>query len=279
MKKLFAFDLDGTILGENNRVSEFNFEALKLSKKLGNINAIATGRGISKVLPLFNEETINNFDYFVCSNGAVIYDIKNKKTYVLGKLDNSIFEIIRKYADDNKLIFTIDSIDHNCTILPDGKIPNWLNTENKMDLNILNICNIPELQNKISNNDFHIVQIATRNPKESAKKITSEISELLKKYETSIFLTNSVYTDVNPLGINKLKGLDKVLELEGLNYENLVTFGDSGNDITMLKSAKLSFAMENGTSEAKKVATKTIGQNNTNTIGETIIEILNLSLR
>ncbi|MCU4706548.1 HAD family hydrolase [Mycoplasma sp. CSL7503-lung] len=274
MKKLFAFDLDGTILGEDNSISEFNFNALNLSKKSGNLNVIATGRGISKVLPLFNKNTINNFDYFVCSNGAVIYDIKNKKTFVLGKLDNAIFDIIREYSDENKLVLTIDSLDYNCTILPESKIPNWLSNENKMDLNILNICNIQDLKNNIENNNFHIVQIATRNPKKLAKKITSEIIKLLDKYKVSIFLTNGVYTDINPLGVNKLKGLEKVLELEGLSHKNLISFGDSGNDIAMLKNANLSFAMGNATDDAKEAASRIIGKNNTNAIGETIIEIL-----
>ncbi|MBU4693196.1 Cof-type HAD-IIB family hydrolase [Mycoplasma sp. CSL7491-lung] len=274
MKKLFAFDLDGTILGEDNSISEFNFNALNLSKKSGNLNVIATGRGISKVLPLFNKNTIHNFDYFVCSNGAVIYDIKNKKTFVLGKLDNAIFDIIREYSDENKLVLTIDSLDYNCTILPESKIPNWLSNENKMDLNILNICNIQDLKNNIENNNFHIVQIATRNPKKLAKKITSEIIKLLDKYKVSIFLTNGVYTDINPLGVNKLKGLEKVLELEGLSHKNLISFGDSGNDIAMLKNANLSFAMGNATDDAKEAASRIIGKNNTNAIGETIIEIL-----
>ena len=47
-----------------------------------------------------------------------------------------------------------------------------------------------------------------------------------------------------------------------LTLDDLVAFGDGGNDFEMLKAAGLSYAMENGSDEVKKVADKIAPNNN-----------------
>ena len=61
----------------------------------------------------------------------------------------------------------------------------------------------------------------------------------------------------------------------GVSQKNVMAFGDSGNDITMLKTAGCSYAMSSG-SELAKEAAKFVTKhgNNEGGVGEIIIEYL-----
>lgn len=75
-KKIFSYDLDGTLLMSNNKVHPVTKKAFHDVHKKGGINILNTGRGLLKVLPLLDE--FDGIDYFICSNGALIYDVKTK---------------------------------------------------------------------------------------------------------------------------------------------------------------------------------------------------------
>ncbi|MGZ9756811.1 HAD-IIB family hydrolase [Mycoplasma sp. 4423] len=271
---VFAFDLDGTLLQSNNKAHIDTIKALKKSKEHGHINVIATGRGITKTLPLLDSKAVDHIDYLVCSNGTALYDIKNQKAYILNSLDKDIFYIMRDIASKHQLIITVDTHNYNATALPNNQKPHWITDANIMDMNILNQISIEKMQEVIENKDVQIVQIALRNPLKSAKEITDLTKKLLKDFECNIYLTNSIYTDVNPINTSKLIGLEYLLNLLNLTTKNLVTFGDSGNDIDMTKHASLGIAMGNATADLKDVAAHIINDHNSATIGEFITSFL-----
>ena len=57
-----------------------------------------------------------------------------------------------------------------------------------------------------------------------------------------------------PTGCDKAVGVQKAAESLGLTLENCCVFGDSGNDVAMLKAAGLSVAMCNASDDAKQAA-------------------------
>ncbi|MBM6753904.1 HAD family hydrolase [Lactobacillus alvi] len=60
--------------------------------------------------------------------------------------------------------------------------------------------------------------------------------------------------DLTKPGINKGWALNKLLNQWGLTGNDLIAFGDGGNDISMLKLAKFAYAMPNGSAAVKAVA-------------------------
>ena len=57
------------------------------------------------------------------------------------------------------------------------------------------------------------------------------------------------YADCVIKGLNKAKGIEKVLEITGIRRENTIAIGDSGNDYDMINYAGIGVAM--GNSEPK----------------------------
>ena len=74
--KLIAFDLDGTLLGEDNRISDENFNVLAFAAERGVSLVVATGRNYSEVPPRVRELPIR---YFITANGGYVYDREEDK--------------------------------------------------------------------------------------------------------------------------------------------------------------------------------------------------------
>ncbi|SYV97953.1 COF family HAD hydrolase protein [Mycoplasmopsis edwardii] len=107
------------------------------------------------------------------------------------------------------------------------------------------------------------------------KKVSNELAHELRNHDCEVYLTNSVYTDVNGKNSSKFNALKVLAKELDIDIKNTVAFGDSGNDVQMLKGAGIGVAMGNATPEAKEVAVITIGHHNTGAIGEYLIELLN----
>ncbi|WP_029513490.1 HAD family hydrolase [Mycoplasmopsis primatum] len=274
VKKVFSYDLDGTLLMSNNKVHPTTKKAFEDVHKAGGINVINTGRGILKIFPLMKE--FQGVDYFICSNGSLIYDAKKKEYKTTGQLSPEVFTLMYEYAKKNDLIVTLDTANFNGTFIPknsSGQLPDWIQKQDIMDFSNLNICDFEVLNNVAYDKDSIITQVAIRNPIEIAKDTTEYFKKLLgDKY--AVYLTNSIYTDINPLGVSKWHGMQEFLKMYNLENCTIYAFGDSGNDVEILKHADYGYAMGNATADAKAVATEIIGDYNSGAIGIKLHEII-----
>jgi hypothetical protein len=75
----------------------------------------------------------------------------------------------------------------------------------------------------------------------------------LDKYYTYI-IHNSAVVEMVPKGHTKATGMQRMCEALGIAREDTVAFGDSVNDLDMLKYAGTGVAMGNGSTEAKEAA-------------------------
>ena len=67
-------------------------------------------------------------------------------------------------------------------------------------------------------------------------------------------LHNEHVVEMVPKGFSKGTGILKVCEMLGIDINDTYAFGDSNNDISMLKTVGHAIVMGNGTEEAKKEA-------------------------
>ena len=89
---------------------------------------------------------------------------------------------------------------------------------------------------------------------ERSDAVLQEINDL---FDGQIRAVSSGYgcIDILQTGIHKAWGLEELLKRWGLKPEQIMAFGDSENDIEMLKLAGISYAMENAEESVKGVAT------------------------
>ena len=60
--------------------------------------------------------------------------------------------------------------------------------------------------------------------------------------------------DVFGADINKTLGIEEILELNHLTWDNVMTFGDGDNDIDMTQRAAIGIAMGNATENMKAIS-------------------------
>ena len=94
---LIAFDMDGTLLTSKNKVSESSREAIARAVELGKRIAVCTGRAVGEIEP-YEENELQNVRYFVCENGALLYDSETKEilssTVIPDEIVEKIIDII-----------------------------------------------------------------------------------------------------------------------------------------------------------------------------------------
>ena len=94
--------------------------------------------------------------------------------------------------------------------------------------------------------------------------------------DSSIFLANDIYIDVNAKNISKWTGLLELAKTLNLESNQIVTFGDSSNDLEMLLGAKSNgYAMKNSKADLIKFIKPRIGDNNSNAIAQVIYQYIN----
>ena len=77
-----------------------------------------------------------------------------------------------------------------------------------------------------------------------------------KRFEDrlNIFRSEPFFMEIVPMGIDKAKSLDRLLDKLGMDSTKLVACGDGFNDVSMVNFAGMGVAMANACAETKAVA-------------------------
>lgn len=269
-KYIFATDVDGTVLMDNGQVHPETLAAFKLAQEKQHITVIATGRSIIRTKSLLTK--IPYIDYFICNNGALIHDVKNNQSIYVKGVNPYYYPKVVDFARKYNLIFKLHTDqDWIGDVGTESDLPTILTPE--MDHKIREYIKANPESEKLYNG--HIpTQLSVNGPEEFCKKHLNSFVEWFGK-DASVFLTNSVFLDVNPKNTSKWTGLLQLANYLNLRSDHIVTFGDSLNDLEMLQGAgDNGYPLANSKLELTEIIPAKIGSNNTNAIGLKILEYL-----
>ncbi|CAM9132022.1 HAD family hydrolase [Mycoplasma todarodis] len=272
--KAFAFDLDGTLLlPDGSGPHPETMKALREANKEGYKLILATGRPIYQTMDFVN--SIGCISYIVGNNGASLYDVEANENISKDFLPEELFKSMIEVAKETKSFFVMSTTDHvkKLNFFDGDDVPEWI----KISVN--DFGEPDKLEDVIaSSKTDKITQLTIKNEHEL---IVDKAHELKKEYgkDYALHIANEVYLDVNPKGVSKLTGIEIVLEEHGIKPGEVMTFGDSGNDIQMLKGSGYGVAMENANDGAKTVADEIIGHHSTDAIAIKIREVIDAQTR
>ena len=265
-KKFFVFDMDGTLLNNKNIIHNKTINALKKAKVNGHIIAIATGR------PLFYIKKIKGteiFDYLICNNGAYYLNQKTGKRKIGHFVSEHVIDKMIEMARENKAIVLINDVDTTVASIFSEKL-DISNKEIKVQWGEIKIVDIKDIFNHV-NKKLVTQSTIFSNPKQ-IKKMQNELSKIGRNIE--IRIADRKYLDANPKNISKYFTISEIAKEINIINKNIITFGDSGNDLEMIIESGYGIAMGNATSELKEIADEIIGDNNSTTIATKIEEII-----
>ena len=271
MKKyIFATDVDGTMLMDNKEVHPETLFAFKRAKEEGHIVVIATGRSVVRTSSLKNKMPYVN--YFVCNNGAVVYDVDKEEILILHGIEPKYYIDIFNYARKYNLVFKLHT-DQDWIGDKENENENPTPLTKELDANIKKHIIAHPNDNKLFNGQT-ITQLSVHSQDDFCIKHFNEFKDMFSQ-NLSVYLTNSHYLDLNPKNRSKWEGLKELARALNISQNNIVTFGDSGNDYEMILGAgENGYAMANSHKDLTDKIKPKIGTNNTNAIGLKILEYL-----
>lgn len=233
-KKYFFFDIDGTIaIGMPKYIPESTEYALNKLKEKGHFISVATGRLYTMTKPFCDQFGISNMvtdgGFGTVLNGQV--DIK--------PLDRQMMIDIVDVFEEKNIPWAICMADERVWHTRTKK---FYDIMEKDKINYMDTVIDPNLDIRKVKDIFK--GFACINPEEEAGL------EALK---------NVTYTRYRPGYIviepdDKSLGIRKVMDLMGIEDQDVVVFGDNTNDIKMFRPEWTSIAMGNAVEELKKIA-------------------------
>ena len=239
--KMLVSDIDGTILGSSNKITQRVKNAIAKASEKGLKIVIATGRMHSATTHITQELALST--PVISYQGAIIRD--NQKLYQCIYIDTALaFEIINKLREYGEHINVYTENDLYVEKVSERllnyvevrhigykKVDKFEDIRNKKILKIITITNTPEKNNLI---------------KEEMNKKYGDILNVVKSTDIYCEFVNK-YAD-------KSYALKYLADFWNIPVEEVIAVGDQENDISMIKTAGFGVAMANGCEKIKAVA-------------------------
>lgn len=233
---LIVMDLDGTLLNEEGRLTDYTKKILKEVGK-DNILIAASGRGLTGIKAAL-EDIYSYFSYFICGNGSFIYH-----------KDELIYERLFREKDIEPICGIAKEFDTDFRIMTYNECQTLKGEEETVKE--ANKNNLPIVKTNSFSEGFKMV---ISGQKEKIDEIMSKLKQLNME---KISYCRSDYNNIDfgAKGISKAKALKYICDKYNYSYKDIIAFGDAGNDTEMLCFAEVGVAMKNALPELKEHTT------------------------
>ncbi len=248
---LIASDLDGTLLAPDHvSVTPRTLSALTSAHSKGVKIAISTGRTLSLIKNV--AEKLPFVDYIIYSNGAGVYDCKEKKTVFVEPVEKYKAEKITELLDRLGVYYNVYA-DGNIYLTPASDTSIFEKVDLPKDFlhQFLSISiTVPDINTSTRDMETELI-VAYFTPDDARGKIMNLVNELGELHTVSSFSDN---IEIMSEKASKGNAVKAICDIIGCTADNVMTFGDAWNDCSMLEFAAHSFAMANGDEKCKQSA-------------------------
>ena len=262
-KTLFISDLDGTLLNNNAKISDYTANTLNSMINEGVMFTVASARSIISASDILKCVKWKHNGVFM--NGVLLCDINSHKTIDYKNIDSKsaekLIDIFNRY-DRPPTVFsftgpkTDNGYDTAISVRSGG-----LKTQADVDF-------YEERKNKyneyIISNKFDTQSVVYINGMDDYNTMNKIYGEALKIDSISCDFYKDIYTGLWLLECHTKSASKAKCALylkKRYNADKLVAFGDNFNDIEMLKSADVAIVVNNAPDEVKEYANIIIDSN------------------
>ncbi|MGN1343177.1 MAG: HAD family hydrolase [Traorella sp.] len=263
--RLFALDLDGTLLNDHKVLSENTIQVLLDYQKKGYQIAIASGRYYKEIERFANMLQLEKYHgYVVCGNGYEVIDMTTNQHHYFQMIDKDIIKDCIQLANSFHLLqyIKIDGTYHLSTNKAEKIIMKGITQLLKKGVQI-GIKQISYASHLLSESTFEnnlvpyiqndIVKMCVIGTSANQKKWIRQLKEKYPHY-FAYYPVNPIALEITHHSVSKKNAVEYICQQNSLTLDNVMAFGDSGNDEPLLLNCGIGITMKNGTHQALKKA-------------------------
>ncbi len=262
---LFACDLDGTLLNSQKDVSLKNREAISYFRRNGGLFVACTGRVRDNFLQI--GKNIELLDYFedvaVVGNGCQLYDIRTGETLFRNEIPaaetRSLIREIHELYPQFGVMTAHDDGSHHFPERSDAM--GFARTQGEYPMNTSFLKPEQETEDCV---------------KMSFDGKAEELAELFRILDErhpgryNGMLTYSDHGEMSLKDSDKAKGVLRAAEYYHIPKDHIITMGDDGNDVGMIREGHISFAPCSSKKEVLEVADHIVSSCDEDAVSEAI---------
>ena len=259
---LLCTDLDGTVLDSSKNVSKENLDAIEYFKSNGGLFTFITGR-----MPMTSKKicaVLNPNVPYGCINGGGIYDHRKNEMLWMTHLPRTALELMDLVYE------TMPDVG----MLVDAPDVVYFSRDNAAMKKFRKIVELPDLFKHHNDVTEPIAKIIFTH--EDNERIV-ELAKLLNSHPLAgefdfIRSAHDLY-EILPKGNSKGTVLARMAEMLGISMDKTIAVGDYDNDISMIRAAKIGYAVANASEGAKAAADIVTVSNNEHAIAKIIDDL------
>ncbi len=244
---ILALDLDDTLLKHNLTISDYTVSILQKAVQKGIYVMLCSGRADEAMLPYVRQLDIAGSEfgkYMITQNGTSILDLHKRIAIYSRILEQETALHVYKVLTE----FNLSAHVYDASTIYTCKLSKW-----------------GEMDSKLSGLKLKVVEdYATLLKRGFPKIVIPGDPDVLKKLESKlkieigdtcvIFTSKPYFLEVLPKDTGKGEALVWLSKELSVNINNVMAFGDSMNDESMMKLVGKSVAMKNGLEHIKAIS-------------------------
>lgn len=256
--KIIVCDLDGTLYNNQKKVSKKTIDLLIELQKMGYTLILATGRYYEELQELIKALQLKKYHgYVICTNGVEIYDVyRNKLIHSFDYINyQEAVKIIQK-ARDHYIITYYNN--HNCYHVIASPLFLKFIQFLKVILFPLHLCMHHYLIDGLYRLSFqseldYVEKFHKLCFISSQKKIQNWVKYVQSWHKPYVFYSvNAKVTELVHESASKYEAVKYIVEKMDMSMSQVMSFGDSGNDLSLLKNSGIGIAMKNAQNDVFK---------------------------
>lgn len=255
--KLIAFDMDGTLLNSQKKITDKTCEAIQKAIDAGIIVILNTGRCVAELEEYM--DVLKNIQYINSTSGALVYDRKSDKDIYSSALDVDTVKAILDIVSSKDVM--IDFLTRESIVQRD-KIEKMEQYHMEVYRDMFERVTVKweDICGQYLEKPFPVAKLNIYHISEEARNYTRQrIEELQLGVEMVNAETTSL--EISAKGIDKGIGLEKLCQYLNISLSQTIVVGDADNDIGAMKKAGLAVAMGNANERIKELADVMVADN------------------
>ena len=264
--RLIALDLDGTLTNDEKKITPETKEALMEAQRMGVRLCLASGRPPFGMMPLVEELEMARYGGILMAyNGGYVMDCQSGKVITEVILDDSLLFRLHEYQELSGMTLMTYHNDKIYTEHPNVSYVQISSRNNRMK--VVGVENFTRDVPKPVNKCLMVGEPA------DVPYWEKEMQDAFCG-EMHILRSTPYFIELLPLGIDKGPALSAICNAMGMSVGNAMAFGDSYNDISMIKAAGIGVAMENAEDAVKASADIVTLSNNADGVAKVVKEVI-----